>query len=185
MSLSWLLLLITIVLFIFNDGVFFFQDRPGKNGVTFKLIKFKTMNDKRGLDGELLPDLERVTKLGSILRQTSLDELPQLINVLKGDMALVGPRPLLKEYLSLYKTDQMRRHEVRPGMTGWAQVNGRNNLSWTEKFKYDVWYVEHFSFGLDVKIILMTIIKVIKRSDINNLSSSEQNITEPFFDGTN
>ena len=143
------------------------------------------MNEKRGEDGNLLPDLLRITKVGKLIRATSLDELPQLFNVLNGDMALIGPRPLLKQYLPLYSKEQMRRHDVRPGISGWAQVNGRNNLSWTEKFKLDVWYVDHLSVWLDLKILFMTIMKVFKRESINNAETSTKNITEALFDGTN
>ena len=184
---GWLLILLGILLYFFNDrsGVFFLQDRPGKDGRIFKVIKFKTMNEKRGPDGKLLPDLQRITKFGSFIRKTSLDELPQLINVLKGDMALIGPRPLLVQYLPLYSSEQMRRHEVRPGISGWAQVNGRNNLSWTDKFKLDVWYVDHLTFALDVRIVLMTIGKVFKRADINNQEARKRNITEANFNGYN
>lgn len=184
---GWLLILLGILLYFFNDrsGVFFLQDRPGKDGRIFKVIKFKTMNEKRGPDGKLLPDLQRITRFGSFIRKTSLDELPQLINVLKGDMSLIGPRPLLVQYLPLYSAEQMRRHEVRPGISGWAQVNGRNNLSWTDKFKLDVWYVDHVSFALDVRILLMTVKKVFKRADINNQEARGKNITEANFDGNN
>lgn len=166
--LSPLFLLITILLFIFNSGnPFFIQTRPGKNARLFKLIKFKTMNDRRDAAGNLLPDAERLTPIGKFIRKTSLDELPQLINVLKGDMSLVGPRPLLVEYLPLYNKTQARRHEVRPGITGWAQVNGRNTISWEQKFAYDVFYVDHCSFKLDLIIILKTLINVIKSEGIN------------------
>jgi lipopolysaccharide/colanic/teichoic acid biosynthesis glycosyltransferase len=143
------------------------------------------MNDKRDEKGDLLPDLLRITKVGKFVRATSLDELPQLFNVIKGDMALIGPRPLLKQYLPLYTDEQMRRHDVRPGISGWAQVNGRNNLSWGEKFKLDVWYVDHISFMLDLKIILMTFLKVFKRESINSAETTSMNITEANFDGTN
>lgn len=185
--LSPILLVVIILLYVANEGagVFFFQERPGFKGKLFKVIKFKTMNDKKGDDGKLLPDLLRVTKVGKFVRTTSLDELPQLFNVLKGDMALIGPRPLLKQYLPLYSQEQMRRHNVRPGISGWAQVNGRNNLTWTQKFAYDVWYVDHLSLFLDAKIIYLTIVKVFKRDSINSNASSNQNITEPPFDGTN
>lgn len=164
-----ILLLITIWLHFANKGAgaFFFQDRPGKDGRIFKVIKFKSMTDERDKDGNLLPNEQRITKVGTFIRKTSIDELPQLFNVLKGDMALIGPRPLRVDYLPIYNKNQARRHEVRPGITGWAQVNGRNAISWTKKFEYDVWYVDHVSFLLDVKIIYMTIMKVIKRSDIN------------------
>jgi lipopolysaccharide/colanic/teichoic acid biosynthesis glycosyltransferase len=150
-----------------KGGVFFTQPRPGKNEVIFKLLKFKTMNEKRDLAGNLLPDGERMTSIGKFIRKTSLDELPQLWNVLKGDMSIVGPRPLLVEYLPLYNEHQKRRHEVKPGITGWAQVNGRNTISWQEKFDLDVWYVDHCSFGLDMKILWLTILKVFKREGIN------------------
>jgi lipopolysaccharide/colanic/teichoic acid biosynthesis glycosyltransferase len=150
-----------------KGGVFFTQPRPGKNEVIFKLVKFKTMNEKRDLAGNLLPDGERMTSIGKFIRKTSLDELPQLWNVLKGDMSIVGPRPLLVEYLPLYNEHQKRRHEVKPGITGWAQVNGRNAISWHEKFDLDVWYVDHCSFGLDMKILWLTILKVFKREGIN------------------
>lgn len=181
------LLILIVLLYFANEGagVFFLQERPGYKGRIFKVVKFKTMNEKRGEDGKLLPDLLRITKVGKFVRATSLDELPQLFNVLKGDMALIGPRPLLKQYLPLYSEEQMRRHDVRPGISGWAQVNGRNNLSWTEKFKLDVWYVDHISFILDVKIIFLTLMKVFKRESINNVSAANKNITESNFDGTN
>lgn len=161
--------LITLILLCFaNQGKpFFFQLRPGKNGRAFKVIKFKTMNDKSNTAGELLPDAERLTPIGNFVRKTSLDEIPQLLNVIKGDMSLIGPRPLLVEYLPLYNAEQNRRHEVRPGITGWAQVNGRNAISWEQKFKYDVWYVENISFMLDIKILWMTVIKVFKSEGIN------------------
>src|SRR5690606_31873546 len=146
-----------------NGRPFFLQPRPGKGGEVFKIIKFKTMNDKKDADGNLLSDAERLTPIGAFIRKTSLDEIPQLINVLKGDMSLIGPRPLLVQYLPLYNEFQKRRHEVRPGMTGWAQVNGRNTISWDKKFEYDVWYVDHLSFLLDMKILLLTIKKVFVR----------------------
>ncbi len=156
-----------ILLTIANRGTpFFIQKRPGKNGRIFKIVKFKTMNDKRNDSGNLLPDDQRLTKIGKIVRKTSIDEIPQLWNVLKGDMSLVGPRPLLPEYLPLYNDFQKRRHEVRPGITGWAQVNGRNAVSWQQKFEYDVWYVDHMSFLLDVKILLLTVKKVFKSEGI-------------------
>lgn len=178
-----ILLLITIWLHFANKGAgaFFFQERPGKDERIFKVIKFKTMTDERDENGKLLPDAVRLTKVGRFVRSTSIDELPQLINVLKGDMALIGPRPLMPKYLPLYSPEQRRRHEVRPGITGWAQVNGRNNISWTKKFELDVWYVDHCSFALDVKIILMTIKKVLFREDI----SKEGEVTTVPFDGTN
>lgn len=184
---SPLLLLVMVLLYFANEGagVFFLQERPGYKGKIFKVIKFKTMNEKRGADGNLLPDLLRITKVGKFVRATSLDELPQLFNVLKGDMALIGPRPLLKQYLPLYTPEQMRRHDVRPGISGWAQVNGRNNLTWGEKFKLDVWYVDHVSLALDIKIIFMTVMKVFKRESINNTDTASRNITEANFDGTN
>lgn len=151
-----------------NKGdAFFFQNRPGKNGKIFKIVKFKTMNDARNANGELLSDAERLTKVGSFVRKTSLDEIPQLINVLKGEMSLTGPRPLLTQYLHLYSDFQNRRHEVKPGITGWAQVNGRNAISWDKKFELDVWYVDHCSFSVDLKILFKTILKVIKKEGIN------------------
>lgn len=178
-----LLLLITIWLHFANKGAgaFFTQERPGKNGKMFKVIKFKTMTDERGANGNLLSDAERLTKVGRFVRSTSIDELPQLINVLKGDMALIGPRPLLPQYLPLYSKEQARRHEVRPGITGWAQVNGRNAISWTKKFELDVWYVDHCSFSLDVKIVFLTIKKVFMREGI----SQEGQATMEFFNGKN
>lgn len=177
------LLIITLWLYFANKGagVFFMQERPGKNGKIFKVIKFKTMTDERDVDGNLLPDAQRLTKVGRFVRSTSIDELPQLINVLKGDMALIGPRPLLPQYLPLYSKEQARRHEVRPGITGWAQVNGRNAISWTRKFELDVWYVDHCSFLLDLKIIFMTIKKVFVREGI----SSETSVTMEAFTGNN
>lgn len=180
---SPILLVVTIWLHFANKGAgaFFFQERPGKNGKIFKVIKYKTMTDERDASGKLLPDAERLTKVGKFVRSTSIDELPQLINVLKGDMALIGPRPLLVQYLPLYSKEQARRHEVRPGITGWAQVNGRNTLSWTEKFKHDVWYVDHYSFLLDLKIIFLTIKKVLIREGI----SQEGEATMEFFTGNN
>ena len=181
--LSPILLVVTIWLYFANKGagVFFMQERPGKDAKIFRVIKFKTMTDEHDADGNLLPDAQRLTKVGRIVRSTSLDELPQLFNVLKGDMALIGPRPLLVKYLPLYTPAQMRRHEVRPGITGWAQVNGRNAITHTKKFEYDVWYVDHLSFVLDMKIIFMTIYNVIHRKDI----STEGQATAPTFDGTN
>lgn len=162
-------------------GSFFTQERPGKDGKIFKVIKFKTMTDERDAEGNLLPDAVRLTKVGSFVRSTSIDELPQLINVLKGDMALIGPRPLLPQYLPLYSKEQARRHEVRPGITGWAQVNGRNAISWSKKFKLDVWYVDHCSFLLDLKIVFMTIRKVFIREGI----SSDTSATMEVFTGNN
>lgn len=178
-----LLLLITIWLHFANKGAgaFFTQERPGKGGKIFKVIKFKTMTDERDINGNLLPDAERLTKVGRFVRSTSIDELPQLINVLKGDMALIGPRPLLPQYLPLYSKEQARRHEVRPGITGWAQVNGRNAISWTKKFELDVWYVDHCSFLLDMKIVFLTIKKVFIREGI----SQEGQATMEYFNGKN
>lgn len=165
---SPLLIFVTIGLFIANAGKpFFIQRRPGKNGKIFKIIKFKTMNEMKDSEGNLLSDADRLTKIGSFVRKTSLDEIPQLLNVLKGEMSLIGPRPLLPEYLALYNDFQKQRHEVKPGITGWAQVNGRNAISWTQKFEYDVWYVKNMSFILDLKIIVKTLQKVIKREGIN------------------
>jgi len=180
---SPVLLLVTVWLHFANKGAgaLFFQERPGKDGRIFKVIKFKTMTDERDTEGNLLPDEVRLTKVGRFVRSTSIDELPQLINVLKGDMALIGPRPLLVQYLPLYSKEQMRRHEVRPGISGWAQCHGRNQISWTEKFKLDVWYVDHLSFMTDVKVILITIKKVLFREDIN----SDNDATMEDFDGTN
>lgn len=184
LSIVWpVLLLLTLWLHYANKGAgaFFIQKRPGKSGKIFKVVKFKTMTDEHDADGILLPDEKRLTKVGKFVRSTSIDELPQLINVLKGDMALVGPRPLLPQYLSLYSKEQARRHEVRPGITGWAQVNGRNAISWTKKFELDVWYVDNCSFVMDVKIILMTIRKVFVREGI----TKEGMATTVRFDGTN
>lgn len=181
------LLIVTILLLIFNEGAgaFFIQERPGYKGKPFKIIKFKTMNEKKGPDGKLLPDVQRITKFGSFVRKMSIDELPQLINVLKGDMAIIGPRPLLMQYLPLYSKEQARRHDVRPGITGWAQCHGRNNLSWTKKFELDVWYVDHVSFKTDVEIVWTTAMKVLKRADIDNESVEDKKYTTPLFDGTN
>ncbi len=177
------LFIITIWLHFANKGAgaFFFQERPGKNAKIFKVIKFKTMTDERDSDGRLLPDAQRLTKVGKFVRSTSIDELPQLINVLKGDMALIGPRPLLVKYLPLYNEEQARRHEVRPGITGWAQCHGRNAISWTEKFKLDVWYVDHCTLWTDIQVIFITIMKVLKRADI----SSDVAATMPPFTGNN
>lgn len=176
--LSPMLLFFSVWLYFVNNGPpFYLHERPGMNGRIFRLIKFKTMNDKRDEHGELLPDAERLTPLGRFMRSLSLDEFPQLINVLKGDMSLIGPRPLLVRYLPLYSARQLRRHEVRPGMTGWAQVSGRNGLSWEEKFECDLWYVEHLSFLLDVKILLMTLFKVVMREGINDVNNE---MTKPF-----
>ena len=177
-----LFIIITIGLFIANQGKpFFFQQRPGKSGKIFRIVKFKTMNDRKDDTGNLLPDADRLTTVGRFVRKTSLDELPQLINVLKGDMSLIGPRPLLTHYLHLYSEFQNRRHEVKPGITGWAQVNGRNAISWDQKFEYDVWYVDHLSFLLDCKIVWRTIKKVIIREGI----SSDTSVTMEPFKGNN
>jgi len=158
---------------VVNQGKpFFFQKRPGKSGRIFTIAKLKTMNDKKGNDGELMPDADRLTSVGKVVRKLSLDELPQLYNVLKGDMSFVGPRPLLVEYLPLYNEEQARRHDVRPGITGWAQVNGRNALSWEKKFEHDVWYVDRLSFGLDIKILFLTFYKVIKPEGISSANSA-------------
>jgi lipopolysaccharide/colanic/teichoic acid biosynthesis glycosyltransferase len=171
-----------LLLYVANKGkVFFTQERPGKDARIFTVIKFKTMNDKRDSEGSLLPDKERLTGIGKFVRTTSLDELPQLWNVLKGDMSLIGPRPLLPRYLPLYNEQQKRRHQVRPGITGWAQVNGRNAISWKQKFEYDVWYVDNLGFLLDLKILWKTIIKVFKREGINQ----QGNATMPAFNGNN
>lgn len=180
---SPVILAVTIWLHFANKGAgaFFFQDRPGKNGKIFKVIKFKTMTDERDTEGNLLPDEARLTKVGKFVRSTSIDELPQLINVLKGDMALIGPRPLLVQYLPLYSPEQARRHEVRPGISGWAQCHGRNAISWTEKFKLDVWYVDHCTIWTDIKIIWITILKVLKRADINEAGQA----TMAPFNGNN
>lgn len=178
-----ILFLITIWLHFANKGAgaFFTQERPGKGERIFKVIKFKTMTNERDANGNLLPDAERLTKVGRFIRSTSIDELPQLINVLKGDMALIGPRPLLIQYLPLYTKEQARRHDVRPGITGWAQVNGRNAISWTKKFELDIWYVDHCSFLLDMKILFLTIKKVFVREGI----SQEGQVTMEFFTGNN
>ena len=178
-----ILFLITLWLHFANKGAgaFFTQERPGRNGKIFKVIKFKTMTDERDVNGDLLPDEQRLTKVGKLIRSTSVDELPQLINVLKGDMALIGPRPLLPQYLPLYNKEQARRHEVRPGITGWAQVNGRNAISWAKEFELDVWYVDHCSFILDLRIIVLTIKKVFVREGI----SSETSATMEPFTGNN
>ena len=180
---SPILMVITIWLHFANKGAgaFFFQERPGKDAKIFKVIKFKTMTDERDAEGKLLPDAQRLTKVGKFIRSTSIDELPQLINVLKGDMALIGPRPLRVYYLPLYSKEQARRHEVRPGISGWAQCHGRNAISWTEKFKLDVWYVDHVSMWTDINIILITIKNVLMRKDINSAGTA----TMYPFDGTN
>ena len=176
---GWLLIIIAILLHFANKGAgaFFYQERPGKDEKIFRVIKFKSMTDEKDEYGNLLPNEKRITHIGKFIRKFSLDELPQLINVLKGDMAFIGPRPLLIKYLPLYSEEQHRRHEVRPGMSGWAQVNGRNNISWTEKFKLDVWYVDHVSLWVDIKIIFMTIKNVLSGKDVA--------ISTGGFDGTN
>lgn len=179
---GWFLIIVAIWLHFANKGAgaLFFQERPGKDGKIFEVIKFKTMTDERDANGILLPDTERLTKVGKFVRSTSIDELPQLINVLKGDMALIGPRPLLPKYLPLYSPEQMRRHEVRPGISGWAQCHGRNAISWTEKFKLDVWYVDHVSLWTDIKVIWITIVQVFKRADINQDVTKSGHLMEPF-----
>ena len=177
-----MLLLITVILYIQNKGKpFFFQIRPGKDAKEIKVIKFKSMTDEKDAKGNLLPDNLRITKFGAFIRHTSIDELPQLFNVLKGDMSLVGPRPLLFKYLPLFTKEQHRRHQVKPGITGWAQVNGRNNISWTEKFALDVYYVDHISFSLDMKIAWLTLLKVVKREGVNQ---SDERPMQP-FNGSN
>ncbi len=183
--LSPILLTVAVLLHFFNEGagVFFFQERPGFKGRPFKIVKFKTMNERKGSDGKLLPDIQRITRFGAFVRNSSLDELPQLWNVLRGDMSLIGPRPLLTQYLPLYSSEQMRRHDVRPGITGWAQCHGRNNLSWTEKFKLDVWYVDNISFRIDCSIVWTTLMHVIRKEDINNSQSSQ--FTTELFNGKN
>ena len=180
---SPLLIVVTLWLHVANKGAgaFFCQERPGKDGRIFRIIKYKTMTDERGADGKLLPDEQRLTKVGRFVRSTSIDELPQLINVLKGDMALIGPRPLLVQYLPLYSKEQARRHEVRPGISGWAQCHGRNAISWTEKFKLDVWYVDHVSLLTDLKVAWLTIQKVLRRADI----SEQGYATMEVFNGNN
>lgn len=182
---SPILIVVTIWLHFANKGAgaFFFQERPGKNGKIFKVIKFKTMTDEKDVEGNLLPDADRLTKVGRFVRSTSIDELPQLINVLKGDMALIGPRPLLVQYLPLYSKEQARRHEVRPGISGWAQCHGRNAISWMEKFKLDVWYVDHCSLITDLKVIFITIKKVLGREDIN--TTTGKSATMEYFNGHN
>jgi len=182
-----LLLVVAVLLKFFNDGagVFFFQQRPGYKGKLFNIVKFKTMNEHKDSDGNLLPDLQRITRFGEIVRRWSIDELPQLINVLKGDMSIIGPRPLLVQYLPLYDAEQARRHDVRPGITGWAQCHGRNNLSWKEKFALDVWYVDHVSFKTDCEVIWTTIINVLRCRDIDNETLETKRYTTPRFDGTN
>ncbi len=180
---GWFLILITIFLHFANKGAgaFFTQERPGKDEKIFKVVKFKTMTDKRDAQGNLLPDAQRLTKVGKFVRSTSIDELPQLINVFKGDMSLIGPRPLLVKYLPLYNEEQHRRHEVRPGISGWAQCHGRNAISWTDKFKLDVWYVDHCTLWTDIKVIFITIKNVLMRKDINSATSA----TMEAFTGNN
>ena len=178
-----ILLIITIWLYFANKGAgaFFTQERPGKDGKIFKVIKFKSMTDERDADGKLLPDAQRLTRVGTFVRKTSIDELPQLINVLKGDMALIGPRPLLVQYLPLYSKEQARRHEVRPGITGWAQVNGRNLCKLSKKFEYDVWYVDHCTLMTDIKILWITLLNVIKRSDIGEGAGNMEDVDDLGF----
>ena len=185
LCIGWFLIIIAIWLHFANKGAgaFFFQERPGKDEKIFKVIKFKTMTDERDGEGKLLPDALRITKVGRFVRSTSIDELPQLVNVLMGDMALIGPRPLLVQYLPLYSKEQHRRHEVRPGISGWAQCHGRNTISWTEKFKLDVWYVDHVSLITDIKVIFITIKKVLFKEDINN--SSGKSATMEAYNGYN
>ena len=180
---GWLLIIIAVWLHFANKGAgaFFFQERPGMNAKIFKVIKFKTMTDERDAQGNLLPDEMRLTKVGKFVRSTSIDELPQLINVFKGDMALIGPRPLLVQYLPLYSPEQARRHEVRPGISGWAQCHGRNAISWSEKFKLDVWYVDHCTLWTDIQVILITIKNVLMRKDINSATAA----TMEAFNGHN
>lgn len=186
LAISSVLLVITILLYVFNEGAgaFFLQERPGLHGKIFKIIKFKTMNERKDASGRLLPDVQRITKFGRFVRNTSIDELPQLFNVLKGDMALIGPRPLLVKYLPLYSKEQMRRHDVRPGISGWAQCHGRNNLSWTKKFELDVWYVDHISLKTDLVVIFTTIKKVLLKEDINT-SEKTATVTMEEFNGDN
>lgn len=182
---SPVLLTVAALLHFFNEGagVFFFQERPGYKGKPFRIVKFKTMNERKGSDGKLLPDRQRITRFGAFVRNSSLDELPQLWNVLKGDMSLIGPRPLLMQYLPLYSAEQMRRHDVRPGITGWAQCHGRNNLSWTEKFRLDVWYVDNISFRTDCSVVITTLKGVIKKENIENSQSTQ--FTTELFNGKN
>ena len=179
---SPILLVVTIWLHFANKGAgaFFFQERPGKDAKLFEVIKFKTMTDEKDAEGNLLHDAQRLTKVGKFVRSTSIDELPQLINVLKGDMALIGPRPLLVKYLPLYSKEQARRHEVRPGISGWAQCHGRNTISWSEKFKLDVWYVDHLTFIVDIKVVLLTIKDLLMKKGINQDVCKEGHLMEPF-----
>lgn len=180
---GWFILLVAIWLHFANKGAgaFFFQERPGRNAKPFKLIKFKTMTDERGNDGTLLPDIERLTKVGRFLRSTSIDELPQILNVIKGDMSFVGPRPLLMRYLPLYSAEQMRRHDVRPGITGWAQVNGRNYCTLSKKFEYDVWYVDHCTLCTDIRILWRTMCNVIRRKDVGEGNADMKMIDDLHF----
>lgn len=187
MLLSPLFIATMVLLFFANKngfkGIFFTQDRPGKNEKIFKALKFKTMTDEKDSEGKLLPDADRLTKVGKFIRSTSIDELPQFFNILKGDMAFIGPRPLLVQYLPLYSEEQHHRHDVTPGMSGWAQVNGRNNISWTKKFEYDVYYVQHIGLKMDLKVFFTTIKKVLGREDINTTTGNSA--TMDYFDGTN
>ena len=179
---SPVIIVVAAILYVVNRGkIWFRQERPGKDGAIFTVIKFRTMTDERDLHGNLLPDKERLTPVGTFVRKTSLDELPQLFNVLVGDMSFVGPRPLLVEYLALYNPEQLRRHHVKPGITGWAQVNGRNTVLWPQRFAYDIWYVDHLSFGLDLRILFLTVLKVLKAEGIN----SETSVTMEKFNGNN
>lgn len=184
LCLSPILIIVMLLLFFSNkgSGIFFYQERPGLKGKLFKIIKFKSMTDEKDANGNLLPPEQRITKIGSFIRKTSLDELPQFINVLKGDMSLIGPRPLMPHYLNLYSKNQLRRHDERPGITGWAQVNGRNSITWTKKFELDVWYVDNVSFLLDLRIIWLTIKKIIRREDIN---SPDEKVGSIGFRGNN
>lgn len=180
--LSPIFIVVIVILSISNDGKpFFYQLRPGKNERIFRIIKFKTMNDRKDADGNLLPNIERITPLGAFVRKSSLDEIPQLINVLKGDMSLIGPRPLLPEYIPLYKPEQRHRHDVRPGITGWAQINGRNSISWQQKFAYDLYYVDNLSFALDMKILFKTVGKIVGAKDVN----ASKELIMPKFNGEN
>jgi lipopolysaccharide/colanic/teichoic acid biosynthesis glycosyltransferase len=180
---GWFILLVAIMLHFANKGAgaFFLQERPGKDGKPFKVMKFKTMTDERGADGELLPDIQRITKIGKLVRSLSIDELPQFINVFKGDMSLIGPRPLLMHYLPWYSPEQARRHEVRPGITGWAQVNGRNHCKLSKKFELDVWYVDHCTLATDLKICKMTILNIIKREDVGEGTGNMEEVDDLGF----